>query len=95
MPTSPCSPPSAPPPIVNRYLTVDIRRGDAWFALLNEQLHRYPLDDRQVIPTRLGNAIRQFEEYGYDRYRLDSQVLWHELNAAVPDMRASRPTKPG
>ncbi|OMI91838.1 hypothetical protein BSZ07_02910 [Streptomyces sp. M1013] len=73
-------------PIISRYLTADIRKGDAWFALLNEQLHRYPLDDRQVTPTRLGNAIRRFEEYGYDRYRLDSQVLWHELNAAVPDM---------
>lgn len=73
-------------PIISRYLTTDIRKGDAWFALLNEQLHRYPLDDRQVTPTRLGNAIRRFEEYGYDRYRLDSQVLWHELNAAVPDM---------
>ncbi|MFF8652562.1 hypothetical protein [Streptomyces huasconensis] len=34
-------------PIVNRYLTVDIRKGYAWFAFLNEQLHRYPLDDRQ------------------------------------------------
>ncbi|MFF8575533.1 hypothetical protein ACF07F_24630 [Streptomyces sp. NPDC015237] len=73
-------------PIIGRYLTTDIRKGDAWFALLNEQLHRYPLDDRQVTPTRLGNAIRRFEEYGYDRYRLDSQVLWHELNAAVTDM---------
>lgn len=73
-------------PILSRHLSADIRKGDAWFAMLNEQLHRYPLDDRQVTPTRLGNAIRRFEEYGYDRYRLDSQALWHELNAAVPDM---------
>ncbi|MFJ3714342.1 hypothetical protein [Streptomyces sp. NPDC090057] len=72
-------------PIISRYLAADVRKGEVWFALLNEQLHRYPLDDRQVTPTRLGNAIRRFEEYGYDRYRLDSQVLWHELNAAVPD----------
>ncbi|MEU9567542.1 hypothetical protein AB0D16_37080 [Streptomyces sp. NPDC048161] len=72
-------------PIVSRYLAADVRKGEVWFALLNERLHRYPLDDRQVTPTRLGNAIRRFEEYGYDRYRLDSQALWHELNAAVPD----------
>ena len=54
-----------------------------WWSLLDERLHRYPSDDRQVTPTRLGNAIRRFEEYGYDRFRLDSQVLWHELNAVV------------
>jgi hypothetical protein len=45
---------------------------------------RYPVDDGQVAPTRLGNAIRRFEEYGYDRYRLDSQTLWYELTAAAP-----------
>jgi hypothetical protein len=48
-------------------------------------LARFPADDEQVTPTRLGNAIRRFEEYGHDRFRLDSQVLWHELNAVVPD----------
>ncbi|MET7992069.1 hypothetical protein ABZU76_14290 [Amycolatopsis sp. NPDC005232] len=43
------------------------------------------LDERQVAATRLGNAIRRFEEHGHHRYRLDSQVLWHELNAVVPE----------
>ncbi|MFE2477735.1 hypothetical protein [Streptomyces sp. NPDC059389] len=53
-------------------------------ALLNEQLLRYPVDDGQLAPTRLGNAIRRFEEYGHNRYRLDTQVLWNELSAAAP-----------
>lgn len=70
-------------PVISRYLDTDIRKGAVWFALLDERLHRYPVDDRQVAPTPLGNAIRRFEEYGHNRYRLDSQVLWHELNAAV------------
>lgn len=70
-------------PVIDRYLDVDIHKGAVWFALLDERLHRYPLDDRQVAPTQLGNAIRRFEEYGHNRYRLDSQVLWPELNAAV------------
>lgn len=52
-------------------------------SLLAEQL-RYPIADEQVAPTRFGNAIRRFEEYGYDRYRLDSQGLWYELTAAAP-----------
>ncbi|WP_027928850.1 hypothetical protein [Amycolatopsis thermoflava] len=72
-------------PVISRHLARDLRKGPVWFAVLDERLHRYPLDDGQVAPTRLGNAIRRFEEYGYDRYRLDSQVLWFELNAAVPE----------
>ncbi|MFF1725005.1 hypothetical protein [Streptomyces sviceus] len=54
-------------------------------ALLNEQLARYPADDAQLAPTRLGNAIRRFEEYGHNRFRLDTQVLWNELSAAAPE----------
>jgi hypothetical protein len=61
-------------------LTSPIRR-----ALLREVLDRYPANDTQVTPTRLGNAIRRFEEYGYDRYRLDTQVLWNELTSAAPE----------
>ncbi|MER5402628.1 hypothetical protein [Streptomyces sp. NPDC002599] len=54
-------------------------------ALLNEQLARYPSDDDQLAPTRLGNAIRRFEEYGHNRFRLDTQVLWNELSVAAPE----------
>ncbi|MEW2433495.1 hypothetical protein AB0952_04840 [Streptomyces caniferus] len=32
-----------------------------------------------------GSATPRFEEYGYDRYRLDAQVLWNELTGCVPD----------
>lgn len=53
-------------------------------ALLNEQLARYPGDDDQLAPTRLGNAIRRFETYGHNRFRLDTQVLWNELSASAP-----------
>jgi hypothetical protein len=54
-------------------------------ALLRERLRRFPLENQQVLPSRLGNAIRRLEEYGYDRYRLDSQVFWYELSAVVSD----------
>jgi len=53
-------------------------------SLLRERLRRYPVNDDQVAPTRLGNAIRRLEEYGFDRYQLDSQSLWYELTAVVP-----------
>jgi len=53
-------------------------------ALLLEKFNRYPDDDRQVAPTMLGNAIRRFEYYSFDRYQLDSQVCWYHLRAAAP-----------
>ncbi|WP_406841510.1 hypothetical protein ACICHK_41550 (plasmid) [Streptomyces sp. AHU1] len=54
-------------------------------AVFQERFNRYPASDKQITPTRLGNAIRRFEEYGYDRYRLDTQVLWNELASAAPE----------
>jgi hypothetical protein len=71
--------------VTGRFVASDARKGSVWLSLLDERLARFPADDAQVIATRLGNAIRRFEEYGFNRFRLDSQVLWHELNAIVPD----------
>ena len=53
-------------------------------ALVWERLSRYPPDDDQVTPTSLGNAIRAFETYGLDRFGLDSQSFWNELQALAP-----------
>ncbi|SDP72928.1 hypothetical protein SAMN04487981_13559 [Streptomyces sp. cf386] len=63
----------------------DRRRSAAQRALLRELLARFPISDDQIAPTRLGNAIRRFEEYGWDRYRLDTQLLWNELTGCVSD----------
>lgn len=72
-------------PALRRWAQADTARTAPQRGLLRERLHRFPVDDDQVIPTRLGNAIRRLEEYGYDRYRLDSQVFWYELSAVVPE----------
>jgi hypothetical protein len=72
-------------PTVGRYVARDLRRGAVRLALLDERLQRFPVDDEQVVPTRLGNAIRRLEEYGYHRFRLDSQVFWYELTAVAPE----------
>ncbi len=69
---------------VQRSAKRDKSRTKVQRALLAERLRRYPVDDGQIAPTRLGNAIRRHEEYGYQRYRLDSQALWYELSAAAP-----------
>lgn len=70
---------------LDRYAAADRLRSAAQRGLLREQVSRYPVDDDQVLPTRLGNAIRRLEEYGYDRYRLDSQRLWYEIYALAPE----------
>lgn len=67
------------------YRNSDLQRGASQLGLLREQVRRYPVADDQVAPTRLGNAMRRLEEYGYNRYRLDSQALWYELSAAAPE----------
>ena len=72
-------------PRLARVTSADQLRTSAQKALLRERLSRYPVDDAQVVPTRLGNAIRRLEEYGHNRYRLDTQVLWNELSGVAPD----------
>lgn len=72
-------------PHLTRTAARDRRRTAVQRALIQERLARYPIDDDQIAPTRLGNAIRRFEEYGWDRYRLDTQLLWNELTGCVPD----------
>lgn len=59
--------------------------GSGWRRGLDlEKLALYPKNDEQIVPTRFGNAIRSFETFGKTRYNLDSQSLWYELNAVVP-----------
>jgi hypothetical protein len=72
-------------PRFDRYREADAHRNASQRGLLWERLKRYPVDDAQVVPTRLGNAIRRLEEYGYDRFRLDSQRMWYELTATAPE----------
>jgi len=36
----------------------------------------------------LGNAIRRFEYYSFNRYQLDSQQCWYHLRAAAPESTA-------
>lgn len=50
-----------------------------------EKLRRFPVDDCEIAPTRLGNALRAFETYGKNRFGLDSQTMWAELCAVIPE----------
>ncbi len=73
-------------PLVRKHAERDLRRTSTQRGLLRERAGRYPVNEDQVVPTRLGNAIRRLEEYGYDRYRLDSQTLWYELYSTASEV---------
>jgi hypothetical protein len=59
--------------------------GTGWTrGLQDEQISRFPISNTEVAPTRLGNALRAIETYGFSRFCLDTQVLWSELCSLVP-----------
>ena len=49
-----------------------------------DRILEYPVNREDVLPTRLGNALKAMEDYGRKRFDLDSQSLWYELLMVVP-----------
>jgi uncharacterized repeat protein (TIGR01451 family) len=45
----------------------------------------FPEDENLVLPTRLGNAIRSFENYSNTQYRIEAVVLWPRLIAQLDE----------
>lgn len=48
-----------------------------------EQLKSFPEELSLIMPTRMGNALKAMEGYGFSRFGLDSQTLWYELQAVA------------
>lgn len=51
---------------------------------LETQLHYYPADPNDFLPTYLGNALRAGESAVYYKYGLDAVVCWSRLWLLVP-----------
>lgn len=62
----------------------ELAKSDLDRALIDERLNRFPVDPEQIAPSAFGNAMRAFETFSVDRYRLDSQTFWIELTTVVP-----------
>jgi hypothetical protein len=48
--------------------------------------YRYPLPDEieHVLPTQLGNILKNAELYSYQRYQVDAVLMWPRLYAILP-----------
>ena len=62
-----------------------VRSGAPDWQVSLESLARYPESPEQVLPTKLGNALRAMEQYGVTSYGLDSQTFWYELQSVAGD----------
>lgn len=51
---------------------------------LDTLLSRYPIDERLLMPTSVGNLLRAAEEYPYVRYGLDAIVCWPRMWLLMP-----------
>ena len=49
------------------------------------QKRDYPSIRSSVLPTRLGNVIRSFENYPRDQYGMSAITLWPRLVAVIPE----------
>jgi hypothetical protein len=59
-----------------------------------DDFRRFPSSLESVRATRLGNALTAMESWASDRYHLDSQTMWHELQGVSND-RVRRDTDDG
>jgi hypothetical protein len=63
---------------------VDLGPHNPAYLTIVEKLQYYPADRKDILPTGLGNALASMETYGRDRYGLDSQSFWYELQSVAP-----------
>jgi hypothetical protein len=50
-----------------------------------DDFRAFPSSLEDVRPTRLGNALTAMESWATERYHLDSQIMWYELQGVSSD----------
>jgi hypothetical protein len=58
---------------------------------LKDNYHElFPPKARNLLPTRLGNVYRAFEDYPFKRYGMEGLFFWERLTKVIPDGYAGR-----
>lgn len=61
-----------------------------WSALARSLNKQFPTDESAVLPTRLGNVIRSFEDYPNRQYKIESITLWPRLISRIDEQYSSQ-----
>lgn len=67
--------------VETRHAEVQVQRQ----ALYRDISLYFPSERSDIMPTRLGNALKAAETYPWKRYRLDAVVIWSRLESSLPD----------
>lgn len=67
-----------------RYADLDEQEKDQLNELYQERVSSFPDQEKWLLPTSFGNAIRAFEVYPRLMYGVDSIALWPRLLAVIP-----------
>lgn len=59
-------------------------------GLYHELFFYYPSNPEQMMATRLGNVLKAAELYAWERYGIDSVLLWPLLQSRLPDAFSSQ-----
>jgi hypothetical protein len=54
------------------------------------EIEEFPKYASDVLPTRLGNVFRAFEDYPYQRYGMEAVFFWPLMTRVIPDEYAQR-----
>ncbi|RPI33000.1 MAG: hypothetical protein EHM70_07395 [Chloroflexota bacterium] len=57
----------------------------AAYAVLDQELHYFPADPSDLMPSALGNVLRSAETDPYHRYGLDAVACWPRLWLLLPE----------
>jgi hypothetical protein len=55
------------------------------YVRLDSRLHRVPVGEYRLMPTRVGNVLRAAESRPVDKYGLDAVKCWPQLWLLLPD----------
>ena len=64
---------------------INVQKDQFLLQEINYQFYPQPKHRNEVMPTRLGNILKNSEKYPLDRYEIDAVLLWSRLYHLFPE----------